>query len=98
MRKSIAQLYDACADTYEQNRGLFDMSAVFEAFFQRFTGTVGNLLDLGCGAGKPFAAAFIRRGWAERARDAGRAPMGNGSYRLCRRSYSVGRSLVERGT
>lgn len=63
MRKSIAQIYDAFADTYEQNRGLFDMSAVFEGFFQRFTGTVGNLLDLGCGAGEPFAAAFIRRGW-----------------------------------
>ena len=64
MRKSLAQIYDGFADTYEENRGLFDMTAVFEAFFGRLGPERGRVLDLGCGAGEPFAATFIRRGWS----------------------------------
>jgi len=64
MRKSLARIYDDFAETYEANRGVFDMTAVFDAFYSRLEGEPGKLLDLGCGAGEPFAAAFIRRGWA----------------------------------
>jgi SAM-dependent methyltransferase len=64
MRKSIARIYDEFADTYEENRGIFDMTDVFESFFRGFDIKKGSVLDLGCGAGEPFAAAFLRRGWS----------------------------------
>ncbi|GAB6042059.1 class I SAM-dependent methyltransferase [Endothiovibrio diazotrophicus] len=64
MRKSLATIYDRFADTYEENRGLFDMTEVFEDFFARLDAENGRVLDLGCGAGEPFASAFIARGWS----------------------------------
>jgi cyclopropane fatty-acyl-phospholipid synthase-like methyltransferase len=60
----VREIYDKFADTYEENRGLFDMSEVFDAFYERLEATKGNLLDLGCGAGEPIARYFIDRGWA----------------------------------
>jgi ubiquinone/menaquinone biosynthesis C-methylase UbiE len=64
MNKSLSEIYDNFADTYEKNRCLFDMSDVFNEFYNRFELKRGNLLDLGCGAGEPFAANFIKRGWS----------------------------------
>ncbi|MEN8106694.1 MAG: class I SAM-dependent methyltransferase [Pseudomonadota bacterium] len=64
MKKSLARIYDEFADTYEESRGIFDMTEVFNAFYQRFDIIKGRVLDLGCGAGEPFAATFINRGWS----------------------------------
>ncbi|OHC83722.1 MAG: methyltransferase type 11 [Sideroxydans sp. RIFOXYD2_FULL_59_7] len=64
MKKSLACIYDEFADSYDKNRGLFDMMEVFNAFYQRFNIKNGEALDLGCGAGEPFAAAFIKQGWS----------------------------------
>lgn len=63
MPVSLRTLYDQLAETYEANRGTFDMSAVLEAFFHCLTVSPGDLLDLGCGAGEPWARAFVDRGW-----------------------------------
>lgn len=59
----LARIYDEFARTYDDNRGLFDMSPVIADFAARLPAT-GHLLDLGCGAGEPFAKAFLDRGWS----------------------------------
>lgn len=64
MKKSLARIYDEFADSYEESRGIFDMTEVFNDFYQRFDIKKGRVLDLGCGAGEPFAATFIKRGWS----------------------------------
>jgi SAM-dependent methyltransferase len=58
----LSAVYDRFADTYEANRGLFDMSPILRDFQARLPAS-GRLLDLGCGAGEPFASDFIRHGW-----------------------------------
>ncbi|TCJ11583.1 class I SAM-dependent methyltransferase [Parasulfuritortus cantonensis] len=58
----LAAVYDRFADTYEANRGRFDMAPVLADFEARLPAG-GGLLDLGCGAGEPFAAHFAARGW-----------------------------------
>mgnify|MGYP000538303473 FL=1 len=63
MSGDLRQIYDRFADTYEQNRGLFDMSEVIDDSSRRLPERPGRLLDLGCGAGEPFPAFFITRGW-----------------------------------
>lgn len=60
--ESLAQAYDAFALTYERSRGQFDMTAVLDGFLARLPAR-GHLLDLGCGAGEPFARTFLERGW-----------------------------------
>jgi len=62
MNKPLALIYDEFADTYEHNRGLFDMTEVLESFYRRLGKSQGRVLDLGCGAGEPFASSFIERG------------------------------------
>jgi cyclopropane fatty-acyl-phospholipid synthase-like methyltransferase len=61
--RELSEIYDEFAEDYEQNRGLFDMSAVLESFYRCLGSDKGRLLDLGCGAGEPFARWFIDRGW-----------------------------------
>ncbi len=39
------------------------MSNIFETFYGRLRGDSGHLLDLGCGAGEPWAKYFVDRGW-----------------------------------
>lgn len=63
MEKSLAKTYDEFADSYEESRDVFDMTDVFNDFYQRFDIRTGKVLDLGCGAGEPFAANFIERDW-----------------------------------
>jgi len=58
----LCAVYDRFADAYEASRGLFDMTPVLADFQARLPAT-GRLLDLGCGAGEPFASHFIRHGW-----------------------------------
>lgn len=59
----LAAIYDRFADRYDQNRDLFDMTAIIGAFEQRLP-PGGRLLDLGCGAGEPLARHFASRGWS----------------------------------
>lgn len=63
MNMTLQEIYDGFADTYEENRNLFDMSEVFDSFYGRLDVETGKLLDLGCGAGESFARLFIDRGW-----------------------------------
>ncbi|MBN2279772.1 MAG: class I SAM-dependent methyltransferase [Candidatus Marinimicrobia bacterium] len=59
----LKEIYDGFAATYDENRGLFDMTGVFEAFYHSLGQEKGHLLDLGCGAGEPMARFFIDHGW-----------------------------------
>jgi len=63
MQNNLQKIYDHFAETYDKNRGLFDMTDVINDFYQRLPAHRGRLLDLGCGAGEPFPAFFIRHGW-----------------------------------
>jgi cyclopropane fatty-acyl-phospholipid synthase-like methyltransferase len=60
---TIREIYDEFAEAYAKNRGLFDMAEVFDSFYARLEVKKGRLLDLGCGAGEPFAGFFVDRGW-----------------------------------
>lgn len=64
VRASLQQIYDGFADNYEQSRGLYATTEVFESFYGRLNVDKGRLLDLGCGAGETFAQFFIDRGWS----------------------------------
>jgi ubiquinone/menaquinone biosynthesis C-methylase UbiE len=64
MNIPLEQIYDEFAETYEANRGRFDMTEVCRSFFTRLPEKKGRLLDLGCGAGEPFARWFIDQGWS----------------------------------
>ncbi len=63
MGTSLQDIYDGFADTYEENRGLFDMTPVLDSFFGRLNLKRGRALDLGCGAGEPFGRFFVDRNW-----------------------------------
>ena len=63
MNITVREIYDGFAETYEKNRGLFDMTKVLASFYGRLHVKKGRLLDLGCGAGEPFPRFFIDRGW-----------------------------------
>ncbi len=64
MKKALVTIYNEFAATYEANRGMFDMSEVFDSFYRRLDVKNGHALDLACGAGEPFAATFLKNGWA----------------------------------
>lgn len=63
MSHNLQKIYDRFAETYDKNRGLFDMTDVIADFHKRLSGRPDHLLDLGCGAGEPFPAYFIQQGW-----------------------------------
>jgi len=63
MNITVREIYDGFAETYEKNRGFFDMTKVLASFYGRLHVEKGRLLDLGCGAGEPFPRFFIDRGW-----------------------------------
>ncbi len=60
---ALYEIYDRFALIYEKNRGLFDMTHIFNDFFKILELSQGRLLDLGCGAGEPFSRMFIDKGW-----------------------------------
>lgn len=62
-KRTLSEIYDHFAESYEANRGLFDMSEVFEVFYKYLSPKKGHLLDLGCGAGEPWGRYFVDRGW-----------------------------------
>jgi len=59
----LNEIYDRFASTYEENRALFDMTGIFDSFFESLNKTNGKLLDLGCGAGEPIPKLFIDNNW-----------------------------------
>lgn len=63
MNTALQQIYDGFAQTYDAGRDQFDMSSILPPFFASLEKPNGRLLDLGCGAGLPFARYFIRNGW-----------------------------------
>jgi hypothetical protein len=63
VNSNLREIYDGFAGTYEENRGLFDMKEVLNPFYECLKVEKGKLLDLGCGAGEPFARFFINRGF-----------------------------------
>lgn len=63
MIKNLQDIYDSFAETYENQRGLFDMSEIFRTFYDSLNIQKGKLLDLGCGAGEPIPRMFIDKGW-----------------------------------
>tara|TARA_R110002049_G_scaffold22455_14_gene80517 strand:+ start:1646 stop:2266 length:621 start_codon:yes stop_codon:yes gene_type:complete len=64
MNTKLSAVYDVFAKTYEENRGLFDMSDILDAFFSQLSPEQGRLLDLGCGAGEPVARYFTDHAWS----------------------------------
>lgn len=64
VKNTLQEIYDQFAATYEKSRGLFDMSEVLNSFHGSLNVKTGRLLDMGCGAGEPFARFFIDHGWA----------------------------------
>lgn len=63
MSTSLHEIYNRFADTYESNRGAFDISSILRMFYDALGKNEGELLDLGCGAGEPVARYFIGKGW-----------------------------------
>ena len=63
MNSTLREIYDGFAETYEEKRGIFDMTEVFNSFYGCLEVKKGRLLDIGCGVGEPFARFFIDRGW-----------------------------------
>jgi cyclopropane fatty-acyl-phospholipid synthase-like methyltransferase len=63
MKASLQTIYDELAETYDSNRGLFNISDILDSFYAQLKPEQGSLLDLGCGAGEPVARYFIDQGW-----------------------------------
>ena len=63
MKNTLQEIYDGFAKTYEENRGLFDISEILDSFYSQLAPEKGSLLDLGCGAGEPVARFFVDRSW-----------------------------------
>ena len=64
VNNQLNKIYDAFAQTYEENRGQFDMSDVLDGFYSTLNLENGKLLDLGCGAGEPVARYFTDHNWS----------------------------------
>lgn len=60
----LKTIYDDFARNYDENRAVFNMDAVIADFCSALGDRCGALLDLGCGAGVPFARIFSERGWS----------------------------------
>lgn len=63
MTTSLNDIYNQFAETYDSNRGSFDISKILDRFYRVVGHEKGQLLDLGCGAGEPVACYFINKGW-----------------------------------
>ncbi|QUM80800.1 MULTISPECIES: bifunctional 2-polyprenyl-6-hydroxyphenol methylase/3-demethylubiquinol 3-O-methyltransferase UbiG [unclassified Moritella] len=63
MNNSLRETYNSFADTYDVNRGAFDISDILNSFYSNLASKSGKLLDLGCGAGEPVASYFIDNDW-----------------------------------
>ncbi len=63
MKKPLNEIYNEFASTYDDNRGLFDLSEIQLSFYEKLTIKKGELLDLGCGSGEAFSKFFIEKDW-----------------------------------
>ena len=63
MKKSLDKIYDNFAKTYDENRGLFDLSDIQQSFLKELPFKTGRLLDLGCGSGEAFSKYFLDNNW-----------------------------------
>ncbi|MCL1127609.1 class I SAM-dependent methyltransferase [Shewanella surugensis] len=63
MNDFLRETYNSFADTYDVNRGAFDISEILNLFYSNLELENGKLLDLGCGAGEPVASYFLNNGW-----------------------------------
>lgn len=63
LNSALQKIYDGFAGEYEKNRCGFDMTDVLDSFYGRLDSAQGRVLDMGCGAGEPFARWFIDLGW-----------------------------------
>ncbi|MDH5548229.1 MAG: methyltransferase domain-containing protein [Gammaproteobacteria bacterium] len=60
---SLSAIYDRFAESYDGSRDVFNIDEIINDFQSRLISKNGNLLDLGCGAGVPFARSFVDFGW-----------------------------------
>jgi len=60
---NLQKIYNGFAQTYDENRDVFDMSEIFAAFYKQLNAKNGENLDLGCGTGEPFPKMFVDKGW-----------------------------------
>lgn len=63
MKDNLKEIYNEFAREYDENRDIFDISEIIESFWNKLSKPKGKLLDLGCGAGVPFAQSFVEKGW-----------------------------------
>ncbi len=63
MLVDLQNIYNKFASTYEENRVVFDMTEIINDFYNNLFFKEGELLDLACGAGEPFAKFFIDNNW-----------------------------------
>ena len=63
MKQKLSEIYDEFAKTYDENRGQFDLTEIFNSFYARLALDQGKLLDLGCGSGEAFSRLFVEKGW-----------------------------------
>ena len=45
MNTTLQEIYDGFAETYKKNRGIFDMTEVFDSFYGSLDVNKGKLLD-----------------------------------------------------
>jgi ubiquinone/menaquinone biosynthesis C-methylase UbiE len=60
----LKTIYDEFARCYDEQRAVFNMDEIIAGFRSALGDRRGALLDLGCGAGVPFAQTFAARGWS----------------------------------
>lgn len=60
----LSTIYGKFAESYDNNRGLFNIDGIVNDFRYHFKDEPGNLLDLGCGAGMPVGRSFVDNGWS----------------------------------
>ena len=61
--EDLRTVYNEFALTYEKNRNMFDMSKIIEDLSKNIKKEHKKVLDLGCGAGEPFAKHFLEKGF-----------------------------------
>lgn len=64
MSRDLKSIYNDFARDYDDGRSVFDMTEIINALLELTGMEKRRLLDLGCGAGVPFAKTFADMGWS----------------------------------